>query len=246
MLLRQRLLGHSARLHILAPVLMGSLLAYSAAHAQSTGSQTTVQEVVITAKHTKSIGGLAVPVTTAKDTSIITQDYTKHLPGSSNFAQIIDTLPGVTYSTEDPTGVLSSDFRLHGVPGDHVSFTLDGTPLNDTGNYAIFPGEYTPSEVIDHVTVNIGQTEIDSPSASALGGTVNIVGKTPSNTFGAYGSVAGGSYDYKRGFAEIDSGAIGPFGTKAYASVNYMDADKYKGEGQLTGWGSDGKIYQPL
>ncbi len=214
--------------------------------AQSTGSQTAVAEVVVTAKRPSVAGGVGVPVTTAKDESIVTQAYIKRQLPSANFAQIIDTLPGVTYSTEDPTGVLSSDFRLHGVPGDHVSFTLDGTPLNDTGNYAIYPGEYTPSEVIDHVTVNIGQTEIDSPSASALGGTVNIVGKTPQNTFGAYGSAAGGSYDYKRGYAEVDSGAVGPFGTKGYLSVNYVDADKYKGDGQITGWGSDGKIYQQL
>ena len=223
-----------------------SVIAHSAALAQSTGSQTAVSEVVVTAKKSSVAGGLGVAVTTAKDESIITQAYIKRQVGSANFAQIIDTLPGVTYSTEDPTGVLSSDFRLHGVPGDHVSFTLDGTPLNDTGNYAIYPGEYTPSEVIDHVTVNIGQTEIDSPSASALGGTVNIVGKTPPVTGGLYGSAAGGSYDYKRGYAEVDTGAVGPFGTRSYFSLNYVDADKYKGEGDITGWGADGKIYQPL
>ena len=244
--LRQRLLTRSARLHILAPVLLGSLFVYSAAFAQSTGSQTTVQEVVITAKHNKSVGGLAVPVVAAKDESIITQDYIKHLPGSANFAQAIDMLPGVTYSTEDPTGVLSSDFRLHGIPGDHVSFTLDGTPLNDTGNYAIYPGEYTPLEVIDHVTVNIGQTEVDSPSASALGGTVNIIGKTPPTTMGAYASAEGGSFDFQRVYAEVDSGAVGPLGTRGYLSVNEVDSNKYKGEGEIKGWGTDGKIYQPL
>jgi len=243
---KQRSLSRVARWSILTPVLAGSLFAYSAAIAQSTGSQTTVQEVTITAKHIKSVDGLAVRVVAAKDESIITQDYIKHTVGSANFAQIIDTLPGVTYSTEDPTGVLSSDFRLHGIPGDHVSFTLDGTPLNDTGNYAIYPGEYTPSEVIDHVTVNIGQTEVDSPSASALGGTVNIIGKTPPTDFGAYGSIAGGSYNYQRAYAEIDTGTVGPWGTRGYVSVNEVDANKYKGEGDIQGWGTDGKIYQPL
>ncbi len=243
---QQRSLTKSARLSILLGSIAVGVVAHSTAFAQSTGSQTAVSEVVVTAKKASVAGGVGVPVTTAKDESIITQAYIKHQMPSANFAQIIDTLPGVTYSTEDPTGVLSSDFRLHGVPGDHVSFTLDGTPLNDTGNYAIYPGEYTPSEVIDHVTVNIGQTEVDSPSASALGGTVNIVGKTPPVTASMYGSAAGGSYNYKRGYAEVDTGAIGPFGTRSYFSLNYIDADKYKGEGDITGWGADGKIYQPL
>ena len=242
----QQSLTKSARLSILLGSIALGVVAHSAAFAQTTGSQTAVSEVVVTAKKPSVAGGVGVPVTTAKDESIVTQAYIKHQVGSANFAQIIDTLPGVTYSTEDPTGVLSSDFRLHGVPGDHVSFTLDGTPLNDTGNYAIYPGEYTPSEVIDHVTVNIGQTEIDSPSASALGGTVNIVGKTPPTTFGAYGSAAGGSHDYKRGFAELDTGELGPFGTRSYFTLNYVDANKYKGEGDITGWGADGKVYQPL
>ena len=242
----QKSLTKSVRLSILFGGIAMGVVVHSAAFAQSTGSQTAVSEVVVTAKKPSVAGGVGVPVTTAKDESIVTQAYIKHQMPSANFAQIIDTLPGVTYSSEDPTGVLSTDFRLHGVPGDHVSFTLDGTPLNDTGNYAIYPGEYTPSEVIDHVTVNIGQTEIDSPSASAMGGTVNIVGKTPPTTFSAYGSAAGGSYDYKRGYAEIDTGSLGPTGLRSYFSVNYVDADKYKGEGNITGWGADGKFYQPL
>jgi iron complex outermembrane receptor protein len=235
-----------ARLGLIAPALMGSLFAYTAAFAQSTGSQTAVTEVVITSKHVKSIGGLAVPVTAAKDESIVTQDFIKHQVGSSNLAQVINLLPGVTYSTEDPTGVLSSDFRLHGVPGDHVSFTFDGTPLNDTGNYAIYPAEYPSLDIVDHITVNIGQTEVDSPSASALGGTVNVVSKNPQTSPGATGTISGGSYEYRHAFAELDSGSIGPFGTRGYITGNFTNSDKYKGEGDLYRWGVDGKVYQPL
>lgn len=235
----------AARVGVLMSALAGSLLAYNAAMAQSTGSQA-VEELVVTAKKEISTGGLAVQVHAAKDQSIITQQFIKTQVGSANFAQLINLLPGVSYTSDDPTGVLSGDFRMHGFDGAHVSFTVDGTPLNDTGNYAIYPGEYLAQEVTDHITVNMGQTEVDSPTASAIGGTVNIVSKTPSVTPGATVEVSGGSYDYRRVYGEIDTGAFGPTGLRSYVGVNYVDSDKTKGKGDIERWGVDGRFYQPL
>ena len=237
--------ARTLRRHAFLSALAGSLFAYSAALAQSTGSQT-VEAVVVTGVRQVSTGGLAVQVRTAKDQSVVTQDFIKTQIGSSNFAQMINLLPGVTYSTEDPTGILSSDFRMHGFDGPHVSFTVDGTPVNDTGNYAIYPGEYLAAEVIDHITVNLGQTEVDSPTASAIGGTVNIVSKLPSETPQTLIKLAGGSYDYGRAFGEYDTGALGPTGVRSYLSVNYADSNKYKGAGDIQRWGLDGRVYQPL
>jgi iron complex outermembrane receptor protein len=237
--------ARALRRHVFLPILAGSLFAYSAALAQSTGSQT-VEQVVVTGKRQVSTGGLAVQVRTAKDQSVVTQQFIQTQIGSSNFAQLIDMMPGVTYSTEDPTGVLSSDFRMHGYDGAHISFTIDGSPVNDTGNYAIYPGEYLAAEVIDHVTVNLGQTEVDSPSASAIGGTVNVVSKLPSETPETTVKLTGGSYDYGRAYGEVDTGALGPTAVRSFLSVNYIDADKYKGAGNIERWGLDGKAYQPL
>ncbi len=190
--------------------------------------------------------GLAVPVLAAKDQSVVTKDYIQDQVGSSNFAQLINLLPGVSYSTEDPTGILSSDFRMHGFDGAHVSFTFDGAPLNDTGNYAIFPGEYLPDEVLDHITVNMGQTEVDSPTASAIGGTVNMTTKLPDEEAGANASISGGSNSFRRFYGEVDSGPVGPTGFRSFLSVNLADAEKYKGLGNIAKYGIDGRIYQPL
>jgi iron complex outermembrane receptor protein len=223
-----------------------------AAFAQSSGStaaestDNSVSELVVKVRKPSTADGLAVPVLAAKDESVVTKDYIQDQVGSSNFAQLINLLPGVSYSTEDPTGILSSDFRMHGFDGAHVSFTFDGAPLNDTGNYAIFPGEYLPDEVLDHITVNMGQTEVDSPTASAIGGTVNMTTKLPDEAFSANASISGGSNSYRRFYGEVDSGAVGPTGLRSFLSVNIADAEKYKGEGNLAKYGIDGRIYQPL
>jgi iron complex outermembrane receptor protein len=219
-------------------------LAANGALAQSTASQ--VSEVVVTTSAQRSTGGLAVQTQVAKNQSIITQQYIATQPGSANIAQLINLMPGVSYSSDDSTGLLSNDIRIHGFDGQHLSATVDGTPLNDTGNYAIYPGEYPVAEVVDHETVNIGGNEVDSPSASALGATINVVTKIPQSTPGFQGSATAGNYNYVRGYGEIDTGEFTPWGTKAYFSANYAHADKTKGGGDLKRDGFEGKIYQPL
>jgi iron complex outermembrane receptor protein len=212
--------------------------------AQSTASQ--VAEVVVTTNRQQAVGGVAVQSQVAKDQSVVTSQFIATQVGSANAAQLINMLPGVTYSSEDPTGLLSSDLRIHGFDGAHISVTIDGTPVNDTGNYAVYPGEYIPAEVTDRITVNMGGNEVDSPSASALGSTVNIVSKMPTSTPGFLGSVSGGSYDYIRGYAEGDTGEFTPWGTKAWLSANYASSDKYKGDGTLNRKGVDFRVYQPI
>ena len=235
-----------ARLHILLPALAGSLFAYSAAMAQSTGSQVEAPEIVVTGARQQTTNGLAVISTAAKDQSIVTQRFIQTQVGSANFGQNINLLPGISYTSDDPTGILSGDLRVHGFPGDRVSVTLDGTPLNDTGNYAIYPGEYATQEIVDHMTVNLGSTEVDSPTASAVGGTINIITRVPSSNLGGQLSLEGGSYSSRRVFAEFDTGAVGPTGLKSYFTGNYAYSKKTRGAGDIQRWGVDGRIYQPL
>jgi iron complex outermembrane receptor protein len=221
------------------------LLFAEAALAQSTATQ--VQELVVTgARSAPSMNGLATQVQVAKDESVVSQQFISTQVGSVNFAQLINLLPGVTYSSEDPSGVLSGDFRMHGLDCNHLSVTIDGSPVNDTGNYACFPGEYLVGELTDHVTVDIGATDVDSPTASAVGGQVNIISKTPPTTFGLIGSATGGSNRFARFYGEMDTGEVGPWGTRAYVSGNFVREDKYRGEGPIIRRGFDARIYQPI
>jgi iron complex outermembrane receptor protein len=223
----------------------GVLLAGSA-FAQSTATQ--VQELIITGtRNAPSTAGLATQVNEAKDVSIVGQEFIQTQMPSANIAQLINVLPGVSYSTEDPGGFNSGDLRIHGFDGNHVAVVLDGAPLNDTGNYAVFPGEYMIGELIDHITVNVGSADVDSPSASALGATINAVSKLPSATRGGQIKASAGSYKYLRGFAEYDTGAIGPFGTTAFVAGEYGTEHNFKGRpGDNKRWDVSGRIYQPL
>ena len=221
------------------------LLLATGALAQSTATQ--VQEVIVTgARGAPNIAGVITQVQEAKDESIVNHQFFERQRAGQNFAQLINLLPGVNYTSEDATGKLSGDLRIHGFDGAHIGITIDGVPVNDSGNYAIFPGEYLTTEVTDHITVNMGATSVDSPTASAVGGTVDVVSKIPTKDRQLIIQPTFGSNNWQRYYVEGDSGEIGPWGTRMYLSANYDKSDKWVGEGPLMKEGFDARIYQPL
>ncbi len=218
----------------------------ASAYAQSTAGQ--AQEVIVTgARAARSTVGQAVQINDAKDEAIVTKEFIETQVPSANLAQLINMVPGVQYSTEDPAGFNSGDLRIHGFDGNHVAVVLDGVPLNDTGNYAVYPGEYVIGEQIERITVNVGSSDVDSPSASALGATINITTKVPPKTMGGFIKASGGSYGYGRVYTELDTGTIGPWGTTAMIGGEYGRADNFERRpGDSERWNINGKIYQPL
>jgi iron complex outermembrane recepter protein len=225
--------------------LASGLLLASSALAQSTASQ--VQELVVTgARGAPSVAGVITQVQDAKDESIVNHEFFERQQAGQNFAQLINLLPGVNYTSEDQTGNLSGDLRIHGFDGAHIGVTIDGTPVNDTGNYAVFPGEYLTPEITDHIIVNMGATSVDSPTASAVGGTVELVTKIPTKDFEVIGQATAGSNDFTRYYGEVESGEVGPWGTRMFLSANYDHADKWVGAGDEMKEGWDARIYQPL
>jgi iron complex outermembrane recepter protein len=221
------------------------LLLASSALAQSTATQ--VQELVVTgARGLPSVAGVITQVQDAKDESIVNHEFFERQRAGQNFAQLINLLPGVNYTSEDATGKLSGDLRIHGFDGAHIGITIDGVPVNDSGNYAIFPGEYLTTEVTDHITVNMGATSVDSPTASAVGGTVDVVSKIPTKDRELIIQPSFGSNNWQRYYVEGETGEVGPWGTRMYLSANYDKSDKWVGEGPLMKEGFDARIYQPL
>ena len=222
-----------------------SLAWISAAHAQSTATQ--VGEVVITGARTaRNLDGVITQVQDAKDESIVTSQFFSHEGPGLNAAQLINLIPGVNFVSEDTYGLGNGDLRIHGQTSNLISVLIDGAPANDTGNYAVYPGEYIIPEVTDHITVNLGATDVDTPSAAATAGTINIVSKLPTADPGVIAQYQTGDFNLQRIYAEADSGAVGPLGTRAFVSYNQTGYDKYRGAGTDARIGTDFAIYQPL
>jgi iron complex outermembrane receptor protein len=205
------------------------------AFAQSTGTEAieeSMSEVVVSATRVRQIG-IVGDQTAPKSRVTLSGEYLQsQLSGQSVF-QSLNLIPGVNFTNSDPYGTSGGNLRIRGFDGSRVSVTFDGVPLNDSGNYALFTNQMLDSELIDRVDVNLGTTDVDSPTASATGGTVAYRTKKPNEEAGVETIMSVGDNNYRRAFLRVDTGEFGPWATKAFVAGSFQNYDKFKGPGEL-------------
>lgn len=232
-------------------------LAATPAMAQSTGSNEFDQgTIVVTGQRLTSIAGVKTP-DSPKAKVEISQAFIENQRAGQSVNEMINLVPGVSFTNNDPWGSSGGSFSIRGFDSSRISQTFDGIPLNDSGNYAIYTNQQVSPELIENVNVNLGSTDNDSPTASAVGGTVNINTKVPDSNFGVmtsltYGDiVADGSggvdRSYQRFFGKVETGEISSLGTKAYFSGEYAhNGAAFANYGKVEKQQYNAKIYQPI
>ena len=219
----------------------------TAAFAQSTGSQDfEEQAIIVTGSRTQDVGGVQAP-DTPKSKAILTQEIIARQNPGQTILDTINIIPGVSFQNNDAYGSSGGTLTIRGFDSSRISLTFDGIPLNDSGNYAIYSNQQLDPELIEQVNVSLGSTDVDSPTASAVGGTVNYRTRNPGKVFG--GRLVGslGEFDFRRIFALIDTGEIGPWGTTAFVTVSTAKNDNpFNNYGVVDKQQYNAKIYQPL
>ena len=129
------------------------------------------EDIIVSGKKLPTTGIEIVDAPKAR--AIVTRDYIEHtVPGQSIF-NAINMVPGVNYVAGDPYGGNGGSIRIRGFDASRIAFSFDGLPLNDAGNYAIYSSQQIDPELVQTVNVSFGSTDVDTPTASASGGTVN-------------------------------------------------------------------------
>lgn len=236
------------RTKLFAGVAFAALVIPAAAMAQSTASQEFNEgsEVVVTGRADRTIGGVDLPNQPKAQVVLDSEIIQRQRPGQT-INDVINLVPGVSFQNNDPYGSSGGGFRIRGFDSSRISQTLDGIPLNDSGNYAIYTNQQVDSEIIDNVSVNLGATDVDSPTASAVGGTVNLRTRVPGDELGAMFTASYGEYDYHRVFGMIDTGDITGMGTKAFASASWVSYDNpFNNYGRIKKQQYNARIYQDL
>ncbi|MEA3065031.1 MAG: iron complex outerrane recepter protein [Sphingomonadales bacterium] len=215
--------------------------------AQSTGSQDFEEEtIVVTGNRTQEVGGVTAPDTTKAKAALTSEVIARQNPGQT-ILDTINLIPGVSFQNNDAYGSSGGTLNIRGFAADRISLTLDGVPLNDSGNYAIFSNQQVDPEVIGEVNVNLGTTDVDSPTASAAGGTVNYRTIVPRQDMGALVSASIGEYDFHRLFGMIETGSFTPWDTRAFVSASYAKNDNpFNNYGKVYKQQYNAKIYQPI
>lgn len=234
---------HCAR----ASVSLLALAVVTPAFAQSTGSQDFDQQVVITGTKTRqAVAGVSLP-DTPKARQILTQDFIKNQRPGQTVDDIINYIPGVSFQNNDPYGNSGGTLTIHGFDASRISQTFDGIPLNDTGNYAIYSQQQLDSELIDQVNVSLGSTDIDSPTASATGSTVNYTTRNPTEDFHVQLAGSFGEYDYFHMFGVVDTGVFTPFGTRAFLSASHAEnTNPFNSQNKTDKGQFNAAVYQPI
>jgi iron complex outermembrane receptor protein len=217
------------RTKLFAGAAFAALVMPAAAFAQSTGSQDfdAGGEIVVTGNRETDVGGVEIP-DTPKARVVLSQEIISRQTPGQTVNQIINLVPGVSFTNNDPFGSAGGSFTIRGFDSSRVSQTVDGLPLNDSGNYSLYANQQIDPELIETVNVNLGSTDVDSPTAAAVGGTVNINTLNPSEEMGAmlvasYGDIAAEGAGYRpfhRVFGMIQTGDVTGAGTRAWVSAS--------------------------
>lgn len=187
-----------------------------------------------------SLGGGRMSVQTApKAVSTITRDaIVKAAPGS-NFTQMIRSIPGVSASTDDVTGLADGNYTVRGFASTEVGTSVNGAPINDSGSYEVYATEYGDTQNYGDITVEQGIPDVDQPDVGAAGGHIAWATIDPSHQFGLDFSQSLGSHSYDRTFLRLNTGDTGP--VRSWLSYSWNSVDKWRGAGSLNVWKVDGK-----
>ncbi|GFE75300.1 TonB-dependent receptor [Novosphingobium sp. TCA1] len=217
------------------------------AFAQSTGSVDFEEgTIVVTGQVNRGVAGVQIP-NTSKAKQVLTQEVIQAQVPGQTINDTINLMPGVSFQNNDPFGSAGGTLTIRGFDDSRISQTVDGIPLNDTGGYALYSNQQIDPEIIEQVNVNLGTTDVDSPTAAASGSTVNIRTRNPYDDFGVRLLGSAGDFSFFRMFGEIDTGEFTSAGTKAFFSASKaVNNTIYGGIGQIDKTQFNAKVYQPI
>ncbi len=174
-------------------------------------------------------GGYMINEEAKKSRSTVTRDAIDKQSPTANPYQMINLLPGVVQSSVDDTGLNGGNIRLRGFNSDHVGMTIEGMPVNDSGNYALYPQEYVDAANMQQVSIAQGSPDLDSPHIGSVGGVINLYMRDPSKTAGGLAELTFGSDNMMREYVRAESGQVG--NVRAYMSYSHLTKDHWIGEG---------------
>ncbi|WP_414712378.1 TonB-dependent receptor plug domain-containing protein, partial [Sphingomonas sp.] len=216
------------------------------AYAQSTGSIDFENDIIVSGSRDSGVAGIEVP-DTSKAKQVLTQEFISRMAPGQTINDTINQMPGVSFQNNDPFGSAGGTLTIRGFDSTRISQTFDGIPLNDSGNYALYSNQQLDPELIEQVNVNLGTTDVDSPTAGATGSTVNYRTITPSKNFGVKVVGSRGDFDFFRTFGMINTGEIFDGGPRIFIAASQARNNVvFNNIGKVEKQQYNGRIYQEL
>lgn len=142
--------------------------------------------------------------------------------------QLLTRAPSVnSYSDAGIGGSGYSSFTIRGIDQKRVNITLDGIPLNDPAENALYFANFTDfAASMSSIEVQRG-IGITPGGAASYAGSVNFNSVRPLDFAGLEATVAGGSFGTRRGSVAYSTGET-PGGLAAYGRLSVNETDGYR------------------
>ncbi|MCF5798413.1 TonB-dependent receptor [Pseudomonas sp. PA-1-5A] len=176
-------------------------------------------------------GGYMVPEESIKGRSTVTKEALDKQAATGNAIDKLKYTPGLNISSEDNTGLSGFRFTMRGMNSDQVGMSVDGMPINDSGNYALYSNLLGDPENIDQIFVTQGASESDGPNIGSSGGNIGIVTIRPTKETGAFVKQIVGSNATRKTFARLNTGEIN--GLSNWLSVSHTEGEMWRGSGAV-------------
>ncbi|MCL9653324.1 TonB-dependent receptor [Pseudomonas protegens] len=166
-----------------------------------------------------------------KGRSTVTKEAMDQMAPTANAVDKLKYTPGINVSSTDATGLSGTNFTMRGMNSDQVGLSADGFPINDSGDYSIYPNLMGDPENFSEVFVTQGSSEADGPHIGSSGGNIGLVTVRPTKDFGVFAKQSIGSNNVRKSFARLNTGDLGGF--KTWVSASHTEGDKWRGKGTL-------------
>ncbi|MCU1789427.1 TonB-dependent receptor [Pectobacterium polaris] len=173
--------------------------------------------------------GLMVQEDSAKSRSTVTKDALDKMPAAGNAIDKLKYTAGLNVSSNDASGLSGVSYTMRGMSADQVGLSSDGIPVNDSGDYAVYPNGMGDPENLEQIFVTQGSSEMDGPHIGASGGNIGLVSHRPAKEFGGFVKQTFGSNNLSKTFARLETGQHNGF--SSWLSYSYTDSDKWRGSG---------------
>ena len=176
--------------------------------------------------------GLLTSQTKPHARSVISKQAIEQKSTLNNAYQAMDLLPGVNTFSHDASGLFGGGLRIRGFNSDQIGISIDGVPMNDAGNFAVYASELVDLENLQSLTVMQGGSDIDAPMVGSVGGSVGLATTQPLDEMRFRVQQSYGTENAFKTFLRADTGYLGDKRFKAFISVSKAKSDKWKGVGE--------------
>ena len=140
---------------------------------------------------------------------------------------LLQSTPSMTWYSDSGIGANYSYFSLRGIQQTRINMTLDGAPLNDPAEHALYFNNFHDfTNFVDSIQIQrgVGTSSVGSP---AYGGSVNFASSSPALRHGGEARLVLGSYDTARASLAYGSGLL-ESGFHVAGRFSFSDTDGYR------------------